>query len=151
LENYRYFVTPADVTAMEWVKANTQADARFAINTYLWLSTLPQGTDAGYWLPYFAGRRTTAGSMLSGFGDPNEMQTIAAMSRAVERLTTDNAGLDDLRRLGVSYVYIGKQGNFSGPALNAQALAQAPGVKSVYDRDGVAILEIGAAGGASKP
>ncbi len=142
VEAYRYFVTPADVAAMDWVKTNTPADAVFAINTYFWFPTAPQGTDGGYWLPYFASRRTTAGTMLSGLGDPTAMQAVLEMSQAAARLATDDAALDDLQRLGVSYIYIGPQGNFAGEGLQAQRLSQSGKAAIVYQRDGVTVLKI---------
>ena len=52
LEEFRFFVTPADVAAMDWINQNLPQDAAFAVNTYNWLGT-PHGTDAGYWIPYF--------------------------------------------------------------------------------------------------
>jgi hypothetical protein len=142
VEAFRYFVTPADVTAMDWIKANTPPNAIFAINTGFWFPAVPQGTDAGYWLPYFAERRTTAGTMLSGLGDPKEWHTLLEMSQVAVRLATDDAALDDLRRLGVNYIYIGPKGNFSAPGLEARRLARAPGVQLVYDQAGVAVLRV---------
>jgi hypothetical protein len=64
IEPYRFFVTDEDVAAMDWIRENTPEDAVFAVNTYFWLPRAPHGTDAGYWIPYFTGRKTTAGVML---------------------------------------------------------------------------------------
>jgi len=46
--SYRYWITRADLEAMEWIKANTPSDAVFAINTYFWLPNAVCGADAGY-------------------------------------------------------------------------------------------------------
>ncbi len=142
IEPMRYFVTPADLPAMDWIKANTAPDARFAINTYFWTPNTPQGTDAGYWIPYFTHRQTTAGDMLSSLGSPEYLAQVVAMSRAVEHLETDAAALVDLRRLGLDYIYIGARGSFSGPGLDVSQLRQLPGITVVYQRDGVSILRI---------
>ena len=142
VEPYRYFVTDADVKAMAWINANTPSDALFAINTDLWLPRTPIGTDGGYWIPYFTGRTTTAGNMLFDQGNADYRNRVGDMSEAAVRLSTDNAALDDLRKLGVDYVYVGKNGNFAGKALNSAQLSQAAGISEVYQQDGVSIWAI---------
>lgn len=140
IEEYRYSVTPADVAAMDWINANTPADARFAINTAFWLPVIPYGTDAGYWIPYYAGRRTTAATMLSSLGSIQDTDTIVTMSQAAKRLGTESAALNDLRGLGVQYIYIGVKGNVMGPGLDPARLRA--NTTMVYQRDGVTILKI---------
>lgn len=142
IELYRYFVTSEDIAAMDWIRENTPADARFAVNTHFWLPRAPHGTDAGYWIPYFTGRRTTAGVMLLSLGAKEYVSSIVEMSRAVERLEIDNTSLAELRALGVDYVYIGQKGDFSGPGLNATQLAQAENVSVLHQNGGVSILQI---------
>ena len=138
VEPYRYFVTDADVKAMAWINANMPSDALFAINTDLWLPRTPIGTDGGYWIPYFTGRTTTAGNMLFDQGNADYRNRVGDMSEAAVRLSTDNAALDDLRKLGVDYIYAGKKGNFSGKAFDSAQLNQAAGhfrnlsAKTVY-------------------
>jgi hypothetical protein len=144
IELYRYFVTPEDVVAMDWIKENTPPDALFAVNTYFWLPKSPHGTDAGYWIPYFTGRQTTVGTMLA-FANASEYKTsLVQMSRAVEQLESDNTSLADLREMGVDYVYIGRKGDFSGPGLNVARLIQSQHVQVLYQDGGVSILQIGA-------
>ena len=48
-----------------------------------------------------------------------------------------------LRKLGVDYIYVGQRGDFAGPGLDAGHLRQVDGVKVIYQRDGVSILQIG--------
>jgi hypothetical protein len=147
IEPYRYFVTPADVAAMNWIKANTPRDALFAVNTTFWLPRAPHGTDGGYWIPYFTGRQTTASVMLLSEASPDYQSSIVEMSRAEERLETDYSALGDLHKLGVDYVYIGQRGDFSGQGLDAARLKQMTDVVPVYEHDGVSILQIGSADG----
>ena len=142
IESFRYFVTPEDVTAMEWIKKNTPPDALFAVNTYFWLPYAPHGTDAGYWISYFTGRRTTTSVMLSGLGTVDYMDKIVEMSRLEEELKVDSASLAELRAMGVDYVYVGRMGDFSGPGLDATRLAQAENASVLYQNDGVSILQI---------
>ena len=142
VEPYRYFVTDADVKAMAWINANTPSDALFAINTDLWLPRAPIGTDGGYWIPYFTGRTTTAGNMLFDLGNADYRNRVGDMSEAAVRLSTDNAALDDLRKLGVDYIYVGKKGNFSGNSARLSAIEQAAGMSEVYQQDGVSIWAI---------
>jgi len=141
-EPYRYFITPDDIAAMEWIRKNTPADALFAVNTYFWLPQSPHGTDAGYWIPYFTKRQTTAGTMLA-FVEPTEYgDELVRMSRAVELLETDNTSLVDMHAMGIDYVYIGRKGDFSGPGLSAPQLDQADNVEVLYESSGVTILQI---------
>ena len=142
VEPYRYFVTDADVNAMAWINANTPSDALFAVNTHLWLPRAPIGTDGGYWIPYFTGRTTTTSNMLFDLGSPDYRERVRDISEAVVRLSTDNAALDDLRKLGVDYVYVGENGNFAGKALDSAQLSQAAGISEVYQQDGVSIWAI---------
>jgi hypothetical protein len=143
-EPYRFFVTPQDLRAMDWIRENTPPDAVFAVNTYFWLPTAPHGTDAGYWIPYFTGRKTTLGPMILNLGTGDFVSRVVETSRLVERLETDATALAELQALGVDYVYVGRQGDFSGPGLNAEELRQAEGATPVYESAGVSILRIGA-------
>jgi hypothetical protein len=142
IEQYRYFVTSQDIQAMDWIRENTPSDARFAVNTYFWLPHAPHGTDAGYWIPYFTERRTTADTMLFSHGTADYVSSIVEMSRAADQLELDNTSLAKLHELGVDYVYIGRQGDFSGPGLSVERLSQAENVHVLYQRAGVSILQI---------
>lgn len=143
VEAYRHFVTPADLAAMQWIDENIPEEATFAINTYFWLPRAPHGVDAGYWIPYLTGRQTTAAAMLV-YGEADKALTdrFIAESRAAERLESDLGGLDELYDMGVHYIYIGKVGDFSGPGLQPDFLRQFERVKTIYEQDGVTILQI---------
>ena len=141
LEPFRYFVTQDDVAAMHWIEQYTPSDALFAVNTEMWLSEMPHGTDAGYWIPYFTNRSTTAGVMLS-YLNPAHFLEVAEMSRAVKDLEQDPAGIIALRALGVDYIYVGQKGHFSGPGLNVTQLKALAGITLVYEQGGVFIFAI---------
>lgn len=139
LEPYRFFVTAADVAAMTWIQTHIPPDARFAVNTEFWLPNVAHGTDAGYWIPYFTQRETTAGVMIMR-GD--YLQQVADWSRAVVRLETDPSAVSQLYDMGVEYIYLGARGHFGRPGLNLESLQQWPGLHLLYEHDGVAILQI---------
>lgn len=142
IEPFRYFVTPEDVAAMDWIRENTPEDARFAVNTYFWLPKAPHGTDAGYWIPYFTNRQTTGGVMLFHLGAQSFINEIVEMSQAAERLEIDNTSLPELQTLGIDYIYIGQRGDFSGPGLDAAKIIQSGSAHIVYENDRVFILQI---------
>lgn len=141
-ENYRFFVTPADVQAMQWIKMNTPVDAVFGVNAVFWLPRAPHGTDAGYWIPYLAQRQTTLGVMINNLGGPKYIDKIVMQARAVEALQANPDAVIELRRLGVDYVYIGAQGNFAGQGLNAENLLTNSQLRPVYQADGVWVFQI---------
>ena len=143
IEPHRYFVASEDIAAMDWIKENTLPDALFAVNTYFWLPGAPHGTDAGYWIPYFTGRQMTAGVMLLSLGGNDYSARIIEMSHSVEQLEVDNVSLAELQAMGVDYVYIGRRGDFSGPGLSAAQLSRSENVRTLYQKDGVYILQIG--------
>jgi hypothetical protein len=127
---------------MEWIRDHTPPHATFAVNTYFWLPGAPHGTDAGYWIPYFTGRSTTAGVMLNDLGPKAYQDEVVALSQLAERLEADNAALAELSARGVQYVYIGARGDFAGRGLQVESLLQSPAVELVYQAQGVSILRI---------
>lgn len=150
VEPFRHFVTPADVEAMNWIRTNTPAGARFAVNTHFWLTNTPHGTDAGYWIPYFTGRRTTVGCMLLNLGSREYQRVVIEESRSVDRMRREPERAARLLPDGVDYVYLGARGSFDPPALDAEALRRGPGLRLAYARDGVYILQRIAPGGSAR-
>src|SRR5690606_22209373 len=122
---------------------HTAPDALFAINTYFWLPGGPHGTDAGYWIPYFTGRQTTASMMLfTSSGTRAYRAEIVAKSQAAERLENDPTAVVELQTLGVDYIYIGQRGDFASIGLKAETLREFDGLEEVYARDGVSIFHL---------
>ncbi len=142
IEPYRFFVTEEDVAAMQWIRQNTPEDALFAVNTYFWLPRAPHGTDAGYWIPYFTGRPTTAGVMLLNLGSEEYHSYLVEASRAVEKVEGDKESVETLRRLGVAYLYLGKKDSFSGAGLSVTDVVDTARTTLVYQEAGVSILDI---------
>ena len=142
IEAFRYFVTPNDVDAMHWIQANTPEDALFTVNTHFWTPALPHGTDAGYWIPYFTGRKITAGVMLLNLAPYDYQIKILNLSRTEQRLATDLNALTELQAQGVNYIYIGERGNFDGLGLKAEQLKQSNKLEVVYQKGNVFIFHL---------
>lgn len=143
VEEYRYFVTPADLKAMDWIRVNTPDDAIFAINTYNWLGTNPHGTDGGYWIPYFTGRKTNTGDMLATLGPKSYVQLVQSRTKAVENLKHNYQSIDSLCSGGIQYIYNGvKGGNFTGPGFDQERLLSIPDTRLIYQENGVSIYKI---------
>ena len=127
---------------MQWIDKNVPADATFAINTYKWLPRFFHGTDAGYWIPYFTQREIVTTAMLTTGLSAEYRETIQERSEAAEALEADLNALSTLYELGVEYIYIGTNGDFSGPGLRVDYLTQSDAVKILYSQGGAAILRI---------
>lgn len=142
VEPARYWVSAADVRAMQWISTQTAPDAVFGIRTMFWLPTAPHGVDAGYWIPYFTGRDTTTGPMLTNLAPVEYQQLQLDRSRAMVTLWQDpNAAVDDLRGLGVDYVYMGASDGWL-PREPLAAVLASGAVVVVYDAEGVTILQV---------
>ena len=138
----RYFLTSADLLAMDWVKTYTSPDSLFAINTLFWLKSAAHGTDGGYWIPYFTGRQTTASNMLYSYGDSSYQQQVMSLSEEVTRQQSAQViDLTQLCRYGVDYIYLGAHPS-PIPTFTPERIAAAPGATLVYDAKGVKIFQI---------
>ena len=143
IEEYRHFVTPADIVAIDWIQANIpHEETVFAINTYFWLPTFAHGTDAGYFLPYLTGHQIITSSMLTDGLDPAYYQTVLYRSEAAEALQTDLGALHELHQLGVTHIYIGARGNFAGVGLQPDFLLLSDRVELLFEHEGAVVLRI---------
>ena len=137
-EPHRAFMTDADKTAMEWIKANTNQDAVFGINTNFLNPTMPYGTDAGYWLPVYAERQTTALTLLSSLSD--DYQFYLERSKTIPEFYK-TGDLSPLCAYGIDYLYSGAKDPLGSADLTEKIGTQS-GVSLIYDRDGVKIYKI---------
>jgi len=140
IEDYRQFMTDADRKAMEWIKINTPQDAIFAINTHFWLPNSPHGSDAGYWIPYFAERKITSDTMIASLG-PN-YEIVLTQSKEVFSLYEENPSVDELCALGVDYLYDGFKDPFDGKKFVLEKIINFPNVELLYDLEKVEIFKI---------
>lgn len=139
-ERRRAFMTDEDVKAMEWVKNNTPKDALFAVNTAFLNPRVPYGTDAGYWLPFYGQRPTTALTLMATLSTDYEADL--ARSKSILTLYSSDPKLDSLCQYGIDYVYSGVKNPLGSADFDIKHLSELDGVSLVYDVDGVQILKI---------
>jgi hypothetical protein len=161
--DYMRMVMPADVQAMAWVREHTPPDARFVVNSHpIYGGDMIVGVDAGWWIPFFTGRRTNVPPMAYGSelaADPQYAAEIHALARDLRRRPlTDGQGvlvdltlpetIERLRTAGYTYVYSGAQ-PIAGPGgipapdrIDTARLRTSPHFRLVYNHDGVEIFEL---------
>ena len=140
VEGFRQFMTPADEKAMDWIEKNTPKEAVFAVHTYYWLPDSPHGSDAGYFIPYYAKRKTTTSTMIASLGHGYE--EVMTESEAVMSLYSASPDIGALCELGVDYLYDGAKNPFDGSQFNITAIQQAEGVEIIYQAGGVSIYKL---------
>jgi len=139
-EPHRAFMTDSDKTAMEWIKVNTNQDAIFGVNTNFLNSSMPFGTDAGYWLPVYAERQTTALTLLASLSD--DYQFDLERSKTIrEFYKTDDISL--LCNYGIDYLYSGAKDPLgSADFATLPNLFTNENLHLIYDQMGVEIYQI---------
>ena len=136
----RIFMSTEDEKAMDWVKANTETEAVFGVNTLYLNPVIPFGTDAGYWLPVYAGRQTTALTLLASLS--KDYQYDLERSRSMTQLYSTKT-IDSLCEYGVDYLYSGNK-----PPIGLNDFTNIPNfenldnVNKIYDEEGVQIYKI---------
>jgi hypothetical protein len=139
---------PEDVPAMEWVRANTPADARFLVDTLsAYSGTGVVGIDGGMWLPLAAGRGTTVPPLTYASERAERPGYAQGLVPAVRRLQELGLGSPEaaaqLRAEGVGYVYLGPHRNPEAKGwIDAAQLRASPLWRLVYERDGVLIFQL---------
>lgn len=137
-------VTAADMDAMAWIRAHTPADAKFLVNSFTAFGghTIV-GDDAGWWIPYFTGRRTTIPPATYGMEtprDPTYPAQVEALYRAITAQPLDTpAAIELLGANEVTHIYIGAVG---GELLDPSLLLESPYYRLIYDRNGAMIFEV---------
>lgn len=155
-------LTPADLAAMRWIRANTPAGARFLAQAFpAYGGTLIAGSDGGWWLGLLSGRDSalpplTYGSERGVADRPQVDADSAGLWTSLRgRPLTDGAPATiDLTSAGarallrdarVTHVYIGAH---SSPAresvdhIDLPALRASPAFERVYAVNGVEIFAV---------
>ena len=139
-EPHRAFMTDADREAMEWIKTNTNIDAVFGVNSNFLNPTMPFGTDAGYWLPVYAERQTSALTLLSQLS--NDYQFSLERAKTILRFY-ETGDITPLCEYGIDYLYSGVQDPLGSKDLaNQPELLDNENLELVYDQMGVQIFRI---------
>jgi hypothetical protein len=153
-------VTDADLAAIEWVRANTPADARFLVNSFpAYGGTLIAGTDAGWWLPLLAGRQVNVPPLNYGGEQPERRGYVVGVNALAKKLRgrdladasparidlTRPVALKALKDNGFDYIYSGAH-PYPGPGaadrFDTGRLRGHPAFRLVYDQGGVEIFQI---------
>lgn len=133
------FVRPADLTAMTWIRGNTPEDARFYVASQFWTPMVAHGLDAGYWIPYLAGRQTTMPpEVYSNDGSGEYIASTNKLLRDLDGAATAQQVWEIMREHQVTHVYIGNRPTYLKPAFFE---ADAAHFRPVYTMDGVWIYE----------
>lgn len=143
IEPFRHFMSDDDRQAMVWIKENTPPDSIIAINTQYWAGGAFHGTDAGYWIPYFAERDTTTRTMMSV--DAPDYASVIQRNALVYALYFANDEIVDTQALcdmDVTYLYSAKNTPFTNMDFNIEALKASPGVQLIYDQNGIQIFDL---------
>jgi hypothetical protein len=140
-----------DVEAMAWIRENTPPDARFLVNSFFaYGGSVIVGSDGGWWMPLLANRANTVPPLnYSGEQGPwpeyrlwvNEL-TQLIQDRGID----DQATLEELRKRGITHVYVGQQQgrvNYGGPhVLSPEVLNESPAYRPIYHRAQVWVFEL---------
>jgi hypothetical protein len=133
--------TPADRAALVWLRDNTPADARFAVNVWPWMSGAYAGSDGGYWISLLTDRATIMPPVLYGSALPatTTMQMNETLARLAAAVDLDDPSLRaTLAQQGVTHLYIGTgRGTIRAEAIDGKAYAQL-----LYRREGVSIYRL---------
>jgi len=143
-------VTRPDIEAGSWIRENVSEGSKFLVNSFVaYQDSLVVGSDAGWWLPLIAGRKTTQPPInyvterepWSGYiAETNELV------REISREGIDHPDvIRELQERKVTHVYIGQQqGTVNGsPLLDARAMLNNPIFRLIYHENRVWIFEIG--------
>jgi hypothetical protein len=129
----------ADRTALVWVRENTPADARFYINSTLWMSNVYRGVDGGYWLGPISGRYALIPPVFYTLLPDEKIAEVNDWAARSAKLTGCTPEFWDIvREASLTYAYI-RQGRGS---LQSAALDQCPRLQPIYRQDEVTIYKI---------
>ncbi len=133
-------VTEDDLQALDWVRGNTPADARFYINTAHWLSNIHRGVDGGGWLLPYTGRWSLVPTVFYGFSPDKEMnQQLRGWGKSASEISTcSDAFWSLVEEAELGWVYV-REGVGS---LQPKALEGCEGMELVFSKGSVFIYEI---------
>jgi hypothetical protein len=145
-------VTRPDLRAMAWIRQNTPPEARFLVEGWrIDAGSSAVGTDAGWWIPLFAGRQNT---MPPQYALLNEVPIISDYSQRVvdliahleEAPLASSENVELLCAEGITHVYIGQRAGKVGggiqPLFSADEMINQPGFSLVYRQDRVFIFAL---------
>lgn len=145
-------VTPQDEAAMTWIRENTPPDAVFAVNMiFTYWGSLISGSDAGWWIPLLAGRRTTLPPQIYNTEDqpyPGYRQDLCTLTKLLLEEPLDAPEvLSALQKWGVTHVYVGLHRDqlpfgWARGGLTNERLLDSAHYRPLYLRDGAGVFEV---------
>ena len=141
------YVTYPDLTAMEWIQANTPAEANFLVEgTLIYGGISAVGADGGGWIPLLSGRQNSIPPQYALLNEapiqPGYSAELVELVSALEevRLPARQA-LEKLCSMGITHVYIGQTQGKSGigvaPLFTVQEIETSPAFEELYHQDRV--------------
>lgn len=140
IEPYRYFMSNEDESAMAWMKSNLPDDAVIGINSTYWAITAFTGTDAGYWIPYFAELETSSRTMI--YGRSPDYHLVKERTETIVNFYSDLKLLSLLCEQGIDYLYSAKKNPYNQLDFDFDSILSTDDARLVYDQGGVQIIAI---------
>jgi Ca2+/Na+ antiporter len=129
----------ADRKALDYIQEKTPPDARFWMNTTLWISRVYRGVDGGAWIMPYTGRWSIVPTSYYGFGSQGTIEEINQRAAAANRLTTCTPEFYDwIEAESITHIYV-REGVGS---LQPDGLNGCPRLNAVYHEDGVWIYAV---------
>jgi hypothetical protein len=139
------YVMPQDRAVLGWLREHSPPDALVLGNGFAWPwgPEAVQGSDAGLWVPLLGGRRSTVPPIPAyneRLADPTYLQQAANYVRASAGRALDSPdNWANLRRWGVTHIYIGSRGG----ALDPNVLLSHPDqIRLAYHVDDAWLFEL---------
>jgi hypothetical protein len=146
LDTRYQLLTPADSIAMEWIRRETPADAKFLVNSFPAFTSLYAGSDGGWWLPFLTGRQSNLPPLTYGTEageQPDFVLSVKRLNAGIQQHDLASAAAASmLHRLGFDYLYDGPAANPPSEYINPAALARSQFYKVIYQQQGVTIWQI---------
>lgn len=140
VEAYRQFMSTEDETAMIWMKSHLPKDAVIGINSTYWTITSFTGTDAGYWIPYYAELETSTRTMI--YDRSPDYSHVRKRTQTIINFYSNVELLPSLCEQGVNYLYTAKKTPYNQIDFDFDTIFSTGEARVVYDKEGVQIIGI---------
>ena len=129
-------VTPDDLAAFEWIRANVSDEARFVTNAFLaFKNTASVGSDAGWWLSFYTEKQGILLPSISSFERISPSFDPSRVRKMILDLRASGGDRDKIREIlcreGITHVFIG--GRRGRAAYDAGELFPQPWLKTNAD------------------
>ena len=146
------YVTRPDLRAAEWIRANTDVEASFLVESYLiYTGTSAVGADGGWWLPLTADRRNSMppqyALMAESPSPADYSKQVIELLAVLENHPLDSAqGLAAICRMGFTHIYIGQGNGLTGfgvvQLFSREQLSGSEWFSEIYHQDRVSVFAI---------